>query len=104
MRSPETRPLAKLLSAFIGVVTLVLGAMFSLLMLAVALLVGLAVWGWFWWRMRELRRQLDEQMRENAAPASSPSRGEIIEGEAVIVEEEVTQVTSNRLPESPDRR
>lgn len=105
MRAPilGTKPLAKLFTALIGVVLLVFGAVFSLVVLTVALVVGLAVWGWFWWQTRELRRQLDEQMRENAAPTSSPSQGQIIEGEAVVVEEEVTPLTSNRLPESPDR-
>ncbi len=102
----ESGPFAKLLAAVGGVVLLVLGFMFSLVVLAVALVVGLGIWGWFWWKTRKLRQQIDEQMRENPPPGwerpSSPA-GHVIEGEAVIVEEEVTQATSSRLPESPDR-
>lgn len=103
----ESGPFAKLLAAVGGVVLLVLGFMFSLVVLAVAVVVGLGVWGWFWWKTRKLRQQINEQMRENPPPGwerqSSPD-GHVIEGEAVIVEEEVTRVTSSRLPESPDRR
>jgi uncharacterized protein YneF (UPF0154 family) len=103
----ESGPFAKLLAAVGGVALLVLGFMFSLVVLAVALVVGLGVWGWFWWKTRKLRQQINEQMRENPPPGwegpSSPA-GHVIEGEAVIVEEEVTRVTSSRLPESPDRR
>lgn len=103
----ESGPFAKLLATVGGVVLLVLGFMFSLVVLAVALVVGLGVWGWFWWKTRKLRQQINEQMRENPPPGwerpSSPA-GHVIEGEAVIVEEEVTQATSSRLPESPDRR
>lgn len=95
-RMPEAGPLARLFSVLMGVILLVIGAMFSLVMLAAALVVGLAVWGWFWWKTRELRRQIDEQMRENAAHASSSPQGEVFEGEAVVVEEDVTRLTSNR--------
>jgi uncharacterized protein YneF (UPF0154 family) len=93
----------KLVSVVIGAILLVLGFMFSLVLLAVVVVVGLGVWGWFWWKTRKLRQQL----RENPPPGwerqSSPD-GHVIEGEAVIVEEEVTRATESRLPASPDRR
>lgn len=106
MRIPiqESGPLAKVLAAIGGVVLLVLGFMFSLVVLAVAAVVGLGIWGWFWWKTRKLRQQIQERMRDQAANAGHSASGDIIEGEAVVVEEAVTRVTSNRLPASPDRR
>lgn len=104
MRSlmPGTGPLTRLFGALAGVVLLVIGAMFSLVVLALALAVGLAVWGWFWWKTRALRRQIDGQMSKNAARTSPSPRGEVFEGEAVVVEEELTRVISNRSTASPD--
>lgn len=104
----ESEPFAKVLAAIGGVILLVIGFMFSLVVLAVAAIIGLGIWGWFWWKARKLRQQVNEQMRErmreHAAHARDSSDGDIIEGEAVVVEEETTRVTANRLPESPDRR
>jgi uncharacterized protein YneF (UPF0154 family) len=102
----ESGAFAKLLAAVGGVALLVLGFMFSLVVLAVALVVGLGVWGWFWWKTRKLRQQINEQMRENPPPGwegpSSPA-GHVIEGEAVIVEEETTRATAHRSSAMPVR-
>lgn len=95
----ESGPIAKALAAVGGAILLVLGFMFSLVVLAVAVVVGFCIWGWFWWKTRKLRQQINAQMREQRSAG-----GDLIEGEAVVVEEEVTRVTSNRLTESPDRR
>lgn len=107
MPQPSANPVAKLLSVVAGAILLILGFMFSLVLLGVVVVVGLGVWAWFWWKTRKLRQQIKEQMRENPPPGwerrSSPA-GHVIEGEAVVVEEEVTRATSSRLPESPDRR
>lgn len=104
----ESGPFANVLAAIGGVILLVIGFMFSLVVLAAAAVIGIGIWGWFWWKTRKLRQQVNEQMREhmreNAAHARPSSGGDIIEGEAVVVEEETTRVTSNQLPESPDRR
>ncbi|MEW6514567.1 MAG: hypothetical protein AB1443_11265 [Pseudomonadota bacterium] len=104
--SPPEQPgfIGKLVSVIIGAMLLVLGFMFSMVLLAAIVVVGLAIWAWFWWKTRKLRQQIDARMRESAANAHDSTGGDIIEGEAVVVEEEITRVTSNRLPESPDRR
>lgn len=99
----ESGPVAKLLAAVGGVLLLALGFMFSLVVLAVAFVVGLGVWGWFWWKTRKLRQQLHERMREQAPGKPFPTDGTVIEGEAVVVAEETTRVTASRLPASPDR-
>ena len=61
-----------------GAVVLVLGLMFSLILLALVALVGLAAWGYFWWKTRDLRRL----MRERVPP------GQVIDGDAVVVDDE----------------
>lgn len=91
----------RLVSVIVGTIVLVIGLMFSVVVLAVGVAAGAGVWAWFWWKTRKLRQRMREPAPDGAA--ASPG-GHVIEGEAVIVEEEVTRVTSSRLPESPDRR
>lgn len=76
----------KLLAALATAGLLVLGLMFSVVVVAVALVVGLLFWGWMWWRTRDLRRRMREQMdRPMQAPfGDMPStEGRIIEGEVI---------------------
>ena len=54
-------------------VLLVVAFMFSLLVYAILAIVGVLVWGYLWWKTRELRRQMREQ----------PPGGRVIEGEAI---------------------
>ncbi|NWG31341.1 MAG: hypothetical protein HXY29_07585 [Rhodocyclaceae bacterium] len=107
MRRQQADPtgvFGKLLTAIAGAALLVIGFMFSVVVLAVAVVVGLGIWSWFWWKTRKLRREIDEHLRDQAADAARPAEGEVIEGEAVVVEETTIRATSNRLPASPDRR
>lgn len=84
----EPGPLGKLLALIVGAVLLVLGFMFSVVILAIVAVVGLAAFGWFWWKTRELRRVIREQAAQAAAAeAEAGPDGEIIEGEAIVVEE-----------------
>jgi hypothetical protein len=86
----EPGPLGKLLALLVGAMLLVLGFMFSVVILAAVVVVGLAAFGWFWWKTRELRKVLREQAEAQAAQAAygpAPADGEIIEGEAIVVEE-----------------
>jgi hypothetical protein len=62
--------------------------MFSLVLITAIAVVGLAVWCYFMWKTRKVRRVMREQ-----APT-----GSVIEGEAVVIEES-RQATSNFLPE-----
>ncbi len=75
-----------------GVVLLVLGLMFSAVVIVVAVAIGLLVWGWIWWKTRALRRQMDEQMQmhQRAGGAmhsppgdGAPASGRVIEGEVI---------------------
>lgn len=59
---------------FVSVAVLLVAAfMFSLLVFAILASVGVLVWGYLWWKTRELRRQMREQ----------PPGGRVIEGEAI---------------------
>lgn len=100
----ESGLLGKMITAIVGAVLLVLGFMFSVVLIAIVVAVGLGVWAWFWWKTRKLRQHLRENPPQPQSQPYSGRDGHVIEGEVVIVEEETTRVASNRLPESPDRR
>jgi hypothetical protein len=84
----------RVLAVIAGLVLFVLGLMFSVVIIAVAVAAGLIIWGWIWWKTRPLRRQMREQMEarmaaggDTAAPAAddegrAPS-GRVIEGEVI---------------------
>ncbi len=61
----------------VGAVLLVAGFMFSLLVFAIVVTGGLLVLGYLWWKTRDLRRQIREQMRER------PAAERVIEGEVI---------------------
>lgn len=65
--------LGKVLAFVTGAVLLVVGVMFSLLVLAVAATAALLILGYVWWNTRELRKQLRER----------PPGGHVIEGEVI---------------------
>lgn len=69
---------------------LVVGLMFSAVLLVFILSAGLIIFGWIWWKTRALRRQLREhtQFRASAANDAEAFRpeeftGDIIEGEVI---------------------
>ncbi len=95
---PARGLLAKFMGALVGSVLLVFGFMFSLLVLAVAFGLALIIGVWFWWRTRSLRKEV----HTDGSATDPDRRGVVIEGEAVVVEETPTRVTSNRSPASPD--
>jgi UPF0716 family protein affecting phage T7 exclusion len=80
---PPAGPLAQALALVVGAILLVLGFMFSLVLLAVFVAVALMLGAWFFWKTRHLRKA----MREAAAMRNPSADGDVIEGEAVIVEE-----------------
>jgi len=95
-RLPDRRPpgpFAKALAVIISLVLLVVGFMFSVILLAVAVVLVAGISGYLWWRTRELRRALRE-VRASAPPGASPD-SRIFDGEGVRVDDDV---------ETPDRR
>lgn len=77
-----------------GAVLLVLGVLFGLVLLVVVAVLGLGVWAWLWWKTRKLRRAARDVERDTAPG------GQIIEGEAIVVEERHV-VVENALPRDP---
>jgi hypothetical protein len=88
---PQPGLLKKIVVYAAGAVLLVATFMFSLVVLAVALVAGAALFGYFWWKTRKLRKEM-------RAMSPHPADDSVIEGEAVVVEtrHETVQV---RLPE-----
>ncbi|MBL8383822.1 MAG: hypothetical protein JNM90_12135 [Burkholderiales bacterium] len=92
------------LFAFVtGIVALAAAFMFSLVLLAVLLVVGVVVGGYFWWKTRALRRAMREAGGREAAMRPGARGGEVIEGEAVVVEETVSR-TVTLLPGDDARK
>jgi type II secretory pathway pseudopilin PulG len=114
--------LMRVVSYVLAAVLVVLGAMFSLILLAVLALVLLVGGGWLWWKTRAMRQEARAAMAAMRAAAdqaqggraASPQSGDVIEGEAVRVTEEgdvreaavtgAASGVSGRSPPSPPPR
>ena len=88
--APATSLLGKAVALVTATILLVLGLMFSLVLVALVAVVGLAVGAWFFWKTRHLRKA----MREAGAMRSPSADGNVIEGEAIVVEEYRASETS----------
>ncbi len=80
---PPTGPLGQIFALLAGAILLVLGFMFSLVLLAVFVAVGLLLGAWIFWKTRHVRKA----MKEARMAGNPPADGDVIEGEAVVVEE-----------------
>lgn len=76
-QNSEPGLLGKLFALVAGALLLIVGFLFSVFLFAVIIAVGLLVWGYVWWKTREVRRAMREQ---------STGGGTVIEGEAIVVE------------------
>ena len=92
---PGQGPLGRALAVIGGVLVLAVSLMFGLVVFAVLALVVLCLWGYVWWKTRELRKvmreSLEAQQRAAANGMDTPapeSNGEVIEGEAVRVQDD----------------
>jgi len=77
MQTAESGPLGKLFALLAGVILLIVGFMFSMVILAVVAVVGLAVWAYLWWKTRDLRKAMRER----------PPGGHVVDGEVVVVDD-----------------
>ena len=99
---PGQGPVARVLALLGAALALALALTFSLLFFVAVGLAALLVWGYVWWKTRELRRQLRAAGGEGIngidgfaraagqrdAAQDSAASGEIIDGEAVRVVDE----------------
>ena len=90
----SSNPLQKVLAVIVTMALVVLGLMFSVVVFSVILVAGAIFWAFLWWKMRPIRKQMQqmrEAMRDFEAPSASREndafRGEVFKGE--IIEGEV---------------
>lgn len=81
--TPPASPLGQIAALVGGAILLVLGFMFSIVLLAVFAAAALVLGAWFFWRTRHLRKA----MRDAGAMQNPPADADVIEGEAIVVEE-----------------
>jgi hypothetical protein len=77
--------LQRILGAVLGIALFVLAFVFASVLLAIAATAALLIWGWLWWRTREIRR------------AAREGENVIIEGE-YRVERETGRLDDDRAP------
>lgn len=82
-RGPMTKLIGRLLTLAAGTLLLVAGLMASVALLTIAAILGAGFLAYFWWKIRPLRKEMDEQRRA----ASAAPKGTVIEGESVVIEE-----------------
>ena len=91
-------PLGKIIATLVGLLTLAAAFMFSLVFVVVLAIAGLIVWGYFWWKTREVRRRIKEAQESaqpfGQAPTGGTGDGDIIEGEAVRVDEDRNRLSN----------
>lgn len=80
--------LGRIIAAVLALAALVVGVTFGLFLLAIAAVLGIALFGWIWWKMRRAIRQAREDPRlrawQDSMNAGTPPRdGRIIEGEVI---------------------
>jgi len=86
--SPDDRPtigsgqrsrppglLSRIVGIAVGTVVIAASLLVSVAVFAVLLVVGLVVGGYLWWRTRDLRRQVREQMQAAAEGRAPPGPG-----------------------------
>jgi len=79
--------LRKLAALIVTLVLLGLALVFSVLVLAVVLTAGAIALGYFWWRTRELRKQMRDHPPGGVVIEGEVIQSEIIEGEVIREDE-----------------
>ncbi|MDO9011237.1 MAG: hypothetical protein Q7U78_05450 [Gallionella sp.] len=79
----------RIIGLIVTAALIVLGLMFSMVLIALIAVVGLIAGGYLWWKTRTLRKQMREhqQSMRGAANDADAFKGEVFEGE--IIEGEV---------------
>lgn len=91
---PPQTVLGRVLTFTAGTALLVLALMFSLVAFSVIAIGGAIAGTWLWWKTRDVRKQMQEQMQQHAS--QRPTSGYIIEGE--VIREEERPARSEKLP------
>ncbi len=78
--TPETSVFKKIATLSIALLLLIIGLMFSAVLLVALVVVGSLGGAWLWWKTRHLRRQMREQRQTSA---DDTPQGRIIDGEII---------------------
>lgn len=89
LRAGPPGPLGKAIALIGGLALLVVGFLFSVVVLAVLAVVAFAVGGYVWWKTRALRRAMREARMRHGPPGTGAPGGDgrIIDGEVVVIAE-----------------
>lgn len=79
---PPANLFGRILAFVLSAALIVAGVMFSLIFLAVATVVGILFAGWFWWKTRTLRRNM-ETFKENLQAATQDAAGQTRTGATI---------------------
>ena len=80
----RTTNIRNLLALLASAILLVLGLLFSVVILSLIAVLGLTAWAYFWWKTRALRKAMREQALDSR----------VIDGEATLVAEYAQSATS----------
>jgi membrane protein implicated in regulation of membrane protease activity len=73
--------LTRVVAVIAAVALTAIALMFSVVVFAIAIAVGAVVWAWLWWRMRQLRKQMEKDPRfQEMRRRSEAADSEVIEG------------------------
>ena len=86
-KSPKpVGPLQKIAAIAAAVLVFGLALTFSILFFAVVVAAGGLIWGYVWWKTRDLRKVMQEAQAQARGPAPggpAPADGMVIEGEVL---------------------
>jgi len=88
--SGSANPLRKIAGFIATLLVIGLTLMFSVVVFAAILAIGLIGGGYLWWKTRKLRRQMRDFQTRSATMQGNVAEGEIIRGE--VIEGEVIRV------------
>ena len=91
VNSTAMNAIVKVAAVTAGAIVLISALVLSIVFVVGALAVLLVVGGYFWWKTREVRKQMREQMRTQMGPQMRTrlAQGDVIEG--VVVRDVVTE-------------
>jgi ABC-type transport system involved in Fe-S cluster assembly fused permease/ATPase subunit len=80
-------PLRKLVGVIVTISVAIVALMFSAMFFAVIAVVGLIAWAYFWWKTRDVRKQMREfaKQSESMMQEQAASNDEVFEGEVIRV-------------------
>jgi Flp pilus assembly protein TadB len=93
--------MARIAGAVFAVLAFGAALMFSVVFFAILALAALVFWGWWRWKTRALRQMMREQAEKfesafDGMQKTAPKNANVIEGEAVRVDEERGRLERNR--------